>query len=347
MTAPSPENEAQDRAIRRALLVALMVLGALVLTAVALSRSGLDAGRVEALLTRTRPGPLLGAMAIMTGGMTFMALRWRALIPDGRGLPAAGLTAIVCAGLLLNYALPGPVGELAVALLVNRRYGTAVAPALAAGIHSRFIGLAVAGVIAGAVWTFGRMPVPEQYAGLIGFTAIAIGVGATALGVLSARPRLLRAASSRTAGALGTALPGWPGQLMRRADRAVGMVADALGEVGRLGPRAYAEAIVWAICGHLSVATGIWVGSLAMGMDPYPPGVMFTYCAATAGVVALFAVPGGQLGWDAMFWSFFTVTTGVDVADALAVTALVRIQQVMLLLIGGGALTLLGAQRRR
>ncbi|MCB9743167.1 MAG: flippase-like domain-containing protein [Alphaproteobacteria bacterium] len=228
--------DAHTPALRRALLGAVGLLLVMLLTLFALSRSLPEAERLGELAARTDPLSLLAAMAVMTLGMVFMAMRWRALIPGGEGLPALGLTAIVCAGLLLNYALPGPVGELAVAFLVRQRYGLPVAPALAAGIHSRFVGLGVAGVLAGLIWATGSLPVPPDYEGLIGFTAMAIAVGAAGLGLLSARPRLLRAISHHSVGAAARRLPGRIGGALAKLDEAIAQVADSMGQVGRLGP---------------------------------------------------------------------------------------------------------------
>jgi hypothetical protein len=273
----------------------------------------------------------------MTVGLHFLGLRWRALVPGGESLPALGMTAAVAAGMLLNYALPGPVGELAAPLLVQRRYGMPAETTLAASIHARFIGLASAGAIAGVAWALGPLPVPEDYELLVGVAAACIAAGALALGLLSARPQLLRALAGWTIGRI-------PGRIAQGTHGAVVRVADSLGRVGRIGWRAYSRATLWSLAGHASVCTGILVGAWAMGMHPAVAGVIFPYAAATAGVVALFALPGGQLGWDALFCSFFVVTTGVELADALAITLMVRVQQIVLLLLGAASLTLLGGR---
>jgi hypothetical protein len=56
----------------------------------------------------------------------------------------------------------------------------------------------------------------------------------------------------------------------------------------------------------------------------------------------LFAVPGAQVGWDALFIGFFVATTGVGVAEAVLVMAMVRLQQLVLMGLGAVALTTLG-----
>ncbi len=326
-------------ALRRAVTLAVVLLVAIGLGVLALSQSDLGEEHVADLWARTRLLPLLLALLIMSLGLCFMGLRWRSLVPGGEGLPLIGMTGAVASGLLLNYALPGPVGELAAPMLIQRRYGFPAETTLAAGIHARFVGLATAGLFAGFAWALGDLPVPDQYRALVRIAAVAIVAGALALGILSSRPVLLRALSEHSVGRLAGEgmLRGFFGKL----NAAILRVADSLGMVGRIGFRRYGMAVLWSVCGHVAVATGIWFGAGGMGMDPSPFGVVFTYCAATAAVVALFALPGGQLGWDALFCAFFTVTTGVELPDAIAVTVLVRVQQIILLLLGALSLALL------
>lgn len=326
-------------ALRRALMMALALLGVIGLGVLALYQSDLGQDHIEELWARTSWPPLVFALGIMTVGLCFLGLRWRSLVPGGQDLPVLGMTGAVASGMLLNYALPGPVGELAAPLLVQRRYGFPAEKTLAAGIHARFVGLATAGGFAAVAWVAGDMPIPEDYLVLVQLAAVAIVVGAVALGLLSSRPQLLAWLSRMTWGKL-AGLP-MVGGLMAKVDDAVQKVAESLGQVGRIGVKSYGTAIFWSLCGHTAVSTGIWVGALGMGMDPSPFGVVFTYCAATAGVIALFALPGGQLGWDALFCAFFTVTTGVELADAIAVTVLVRVQQILLLLVGAFSLAVM------
>ena len=100
------------------------------------------------------------------------------------------------------------------------------------------------------------------------------------------------------AGGLGQRLPGGLGRALSLLDKGVCRLAEGLGEVGRLGFWPYAQAAVWACLAHLFVFLGIVLACQAMGIEPYLPGILLSYCAATAAVVALIAFPGSQLGWD-------------------------------------------------
>lgn len=326
---PVPPSSLQGSAARKAALSAVGALAALGLLVLAVGHWSPEGAQPAEVLARARVMPMLAALLVMTGGMWFMALRWRALMPGARRASAAALTAIECVGLLLNYALPGPVGEVAIAWMVHRRYGVTVSSALAAGVCSRVIGLSAAGVLALLARSQGDLPIPDDYQGLIGATTALIGLAAAALVGVAAFPSVLL----RVAGRIPTRRP-----LLARLVGALRSLADALRSLRELDARAWSEAVLWAFCGHFSVAGGIALAAYALGLTPPFAGVLYTYCAATAGVVIVFALPGGQVGWDAMFCSFFMVTTATSAGDALAVTLIVRLQQMLLL--GAGALAM-------
>ncbi len=334
------EQPDTSRAVRRGLLMVGVALAAILLSVLALSKTDIAAEEIE-LLWEGANGPLLiTSLLMMTLAMPLLALRWRSLIPGGEKVGVLGLTGIFSAGLLLNYALPGPVGELAGAMLVQRRYGIPAEKALAGGVYARFLGLATAGAMAGIAWLFGDLPVPEEYEVLVGGAAGAIALGAAALGVLAFRPAWLRLISQNINGRLGSLLPGALGRAFTKLDDLVARFALAMGQVGTLGWKPYMMAVFWSMVAHLNVGCSIVLGAHALGLEPSIAGVVFTYCAATAAVVALFALPGGQLGFDAVFATFFTVTTGVDLPGALAMTLVVRVQQMIMLIMGAAALPL-------
>ena len=335
-------------ALKRGLWMALALAAGAGLVVAALSRTELGQEAFADLPGRTDPLLLALSLVVMSTGMLFVALRWRALIPaEHPAPPPIGLTLITCAALLVNYALPGPVGELAAAGLVRYRYGVPASVALAAGLYGRFIGLGIAGLGITVLWLSGLLPVPPETASLVGGVVGLVAFGATAGAAVALRPRWISWISERTAGALAQRLPGRLGVAMGRADAAATSLVEALGQIGQLPRRSWLTAAGWSLSGHTCVATGIWLGAVAIGAEAAWAGVLFTYLASAAAVVAIFAIPGGQLAWDALFFGFLTVTAGVTEADALAITALQRFQQILLLLIGATALAWLIAPRGR
>ena len=325
----------QTRVLRKGLLLALLILTSIALAALALSRSELGADVVADLLGRTRLGPILAALLVMTSAMFLLGARWRSLIPGGEHLPILGLSTLTTTGLLLNVALPGPAGELAVAVLVERRYGVPATAALAGALSGRFVGMASAGLLAAMARLSGELPVPEQYSGLVELASIVIFAASGFLAFVAAKPRILSTLATHTIGRLRG--PGRLGQWMSSAHDAAQAMARDLSAVAALPWTRWMQACGWSLAGHLCVIAGIGLGAWGMGVSFSVWGLVFTYSAATAGIVALFLIPGGQLGWDAMFAAFLHVTAGVPQPDSVAVAVLVRVQQTVLLLIGAAS----------
>ncbi len=301
----------------------LLLLGLVVFAA---ASSDLTKEAVLEIWRRADPRALVLAVVSMTTGICFLAMRWRAMMTEREGVTVLPLTGLFMVGTLLNYALPGPVGEFAAAALAGRRFRIRPEMAFAAGVHARFIGLAMAGVCSAVLFVTTDMPVPDGMNRWIGLATACIAGGAIALGVLSAYPALLREGSARTIGRI---------PALRGLHASVERLATSLQAVGRLGPRRYAWGALWALCGHACVIGGIALAALGLGAHPDPAGLAFTYTVSTAGAVVLFAFPGSQLGWDAMFASLLVATAGLSLPDALAITLLVRVQQLFTVLLGG------------
>ncbi len=298
----------------------------------AVAQSDVGAAALAGLLEDARPAPLVGAIGCMSSGMLFLALRWRALMPaqvrEGvRVLPLAG---ILFVGTLLNYALPGPAGEFVAAAIAGRRFGMTAEVALAASMHGRFIGLAMAGVVAGALYLGAAMPVPEDLRPWVGLATLGVTALSLSLAWVSARPGLLRRIAEATTGRV---------RWLARVHAPVARLADALGAGGTLGVGAWARAAGWALTGHALVILGTGLAAMAFGGAPDPAGLAFTYAMATAGAIVLFAFPGSQVGWDASFTSLLVTTAGLTLPQALATAMVVRVQQ--LVVVGVGALALL------
>ena len=322
--------------IRKGLLSAAVGVLLVALALVAVSRTEVGTDAVNDLMHRARLAPLLLALGFMSCAFFFMSLRWRALMPPGHSPPAAGLTAIICSGLLLNYAVPGPFGEVGAAWFAHKRYGVPMAPALASGVTARIVGLITAAVLAAVVWAFSDLPVPEGYEQVVGIAAVLTGVGGLTLAWLAARPMWWKALTRRLLAPLHG--KGALGRFTRKLESTVDQLADALAEVATRGWAAYTRAAGWALAGHLVVTVGIGIAAWSLGTTASPAGVVFTYATTTAGAVALFALPGSQVGWDAMFFTLLVATAGLSAPDAVAMALAVRLQQLIIMGVGAVAL---------
>ena len=324
------------RALAQGLLSSAAGLGAVALALVVVSRTVSGEASLGELWARAEAGPILVGSLAMSAAFFFMGLRWRALMPPGHRPPASGLTVLLLAGLLLNYALPGPMGDIAAAWFANRRYGVPLADSLASGVAARLLGLITAALLALGVWMVADLPVPEGYDRWVGAAALLLGAGGVALGVAAAFPRPWRALSERILSVLAR-IPRLEPHA-RRANAAVLQLTEALAAVATRGPGPYLRAASWAIMGHLTVTAGIALTCGAFGAHADPAGLVFTYTLSTAGAVLMFAFPGSQLSWDAGFTALLVGACGLALTDALAVATVVRLQQVVLQALGGAAL---------
>ena len=327
--------------VRRGLFGALGGLVILALLAIALQRTLGDPDELRKLWNHTETRGLVFAMLTMSVGMLFMALRWRALFPQGveNRPPLLGLMGVLCTGLMLNIALPGPVGELAAAAMVQQRYGVQATQALAAAVHARFIGLGTAGLLAGACWFFGGLVLAEHTRSFLGMVAGAIILLALGLWLISMHPRWIERLAQVTLTPLKRIAR--ITDFVTRVEATVSHFATALHTLGRPDTR-HLQATVWSCGGHICVGLGVYLGALALGQSPQVTAIYFVYATVTAGSFLLFALPGGQLGWDAGFFGLLVSVAGLSVEAAAALTLLVRLQQTAILVLGAGVLALWG-----
>jgi uncharacterized protein (TIRG00374 family) len=319
--------------VKRGLKRAIGGLLILSLLAIATVRLLGDPDKVRALWQKTDLGGLVFATLVISCAVFFMALRWRALFSkaDAERAPLLGLSAVLCTGLLLNIALPGPVGELAAAAMVQQRYGVAASSALAATVLARFIGLGTAALVAGLCWWQGDLTLSPHTQTSMGVILVVILAGALTLWVMALRPDWMGRISTHVLGRFQR----WP-RLAQPASKLSALTnhfATALSDLGRPDAR-HLIATFWSIMGHLCVGAGVWCGALALGQSPSLVSIYFVYATVTAGSVVLFALPGGQLGWDAALFTLFVAVAGLPPEAAAMLTLLVRTQQSAVLCTG-------------
>ena len=127
-----------------------IVVSIVLVVAVFIALEQSDHAKLYDTLSQAEPTYLLLSFLSMSLAFLGMGLRWRALMPCSP--PALPLSGIVCAGLLLNYATPGPLGELAAAYFASQRYPLSLSQALASGIIARVVGLISAALIGALIW---------------------------------------------------------------------------------------------------------------------------------------------------------------------------------------------------
>ncbi len=94
------------RVVPRGLLVAAGWLVIFLLLSAALLHGMVDLSALRGIATEARLGPLAASFLLLFGGLVFMGLRWRALMPRPERVGRAGMVGICASGQLLNMAVP-------------------------------------------------------------------------------------------------------------------------------------------------------------------------------------------------------------------------------------------------
>ena len=287
-------------------------------------------------LGEARLAPLLGATALFGVAILVVGLRWRVLLPV-RGVSGVLLAAVAGVGQLLGLALPGPVGELAAAAMVQRRWGVPGPVALASSLHARVSGLVGGLLVALAMLAPGWLSLPEGGTAVLvaGGGGVALLVGA--LAVLALWPGLL----------LDRAMPRWLEALRGKAGvgRLVGTVWDlgfefitSASKLGRGSGFGHLAALGWSVALHALIGLGIWLLALGIGAEADLAGVVFTQGAISAGAILLFVLPGQVVGVDAALIGLLVTAGGMDLGAAALVTGGSRMIQTLLLALGPAVL---------
>jgi len=327
---------------RRGLLLVVVYALAVVLGAAGVARLVGGRSAIPDLLGHARPATVFLGVAIMSVSTLLVGVRWRCLLPEPARSTASvwPLTAIQCTGTLFGYALPGPTGDLAAAVMVARRYGLRLSDALVAGLVLRIVGLGVAGVVAAVAWLALDLTLPGVWrrafavavAGMVGIA------GGVALAALFPGPfRRAVAALARQAGR------GPGARLAARLAGAANAVLDALDATARRGARPLVEASLWTAAGHCVAPLGLCVAGLGLGIPADWVGVCFANNFTIVAALAFYVLPGGPVGWDVLYGTILSQATSLGVVDAAALVAVGRLQ--LTLLVVAGTLALLGLGR--
>lgn len=317
----------------------VVLLASLAWAAAALDR---DAPDLRILLGRARPGPMALATASLLASIGFMALRWRSLLrpgPEGRPGPAR-LWQVLSGGQLLAHIVPGPVAELSQAAFVGRRWRLPVGEVRGAALQGRVIGMVTAAAIGAGAALGLPAAVRAEHAAMIALSAAGTLAVAAVLAGLSLRPEPWSAATRGGLAALAARLRsrGWPGAgILERVVQGIEPFARGLGQApggwrGRLG------AVGWAMPCHATVVLAIAANCHALGAHPSGAGIAFSYGVVTAAAIAVFLMPGFELGWDAMAAGLLATAGGITLPEALVATALLRVERLGVLAFGALAL---------
>ncbi len=263
------------------------------------------AARLETL----HPGWLAAAVAAWTASLACQAGRWRALMASGRR-PGLGTLSLALWGTnAMHLALPGPAAELAAALFVSRRSGVSVGAAVASAVLSRLLALGVLGAGILALWPFMGLDLAGSTGLWLAAAAACLGALGVCAGTVTFAPLAVLRLVGRMAGALGP-------RLASKVERGLTWWAACFGEVGRLPPRRWLEAVGWSLANIGTLTIASWLGYRATGADIDVLTTLFVHGLLSVATLAMLVLPAGAGALDALCAASLVTLGGVPLESA-------------------------------
>lgn len=251
----------------------------------------------------------------MVGTMWILGLRWRVLLSDTTA-PRSFFGASLSAGLLINYALPGPMGEIMGGWLLKREDNTPIITGLTASTLARLIGLFTAAIGSIMLWWWVDIELSIAKTAL---QILILGIGCGGLLLI----------------ALGVQAERIAARVQDRDDyHPLKLVSRSLLQIRRLSIRQLGQALLFSALGHGTAFVGVWVSLIAIGGSPTPVDIAFVYLVGTCCGTVAFLFPGSQFTWDAIFIGLLMSAAGYDLGSATVATGVLRVEQIVMMLFG-------------
>jgi uncharacterized membrane protein YbhN (UPF0104 family) len=279
------------------------------------------------VLLQLKPSFLLASVLAFVLGNLLCGHRFLALLPTKitrrPGPWAAG--SLFFGASVFSLLLPGPVGELAAAAGLSRRYGIDGASALATAVHARFVGLASAAVLALVVLPF--VVVDTGLGQVLWLSAVVIGLGGAGLGVISARPGWLSWLGIKLT-APATGVWGWLLSKIR-------VFARALSHVGQASLRTWLIVFLWSVLMQLVQMLALILVATALDLSPALPGVALAQGTGSLAILVGIFMPGGLGTFELAFVSSMVGPGMLDVAAAGVLVVGMRVVHLLGLAVAG------------
>lgn len=310
---PAPPPLPTARAMLRRLAAGAAILAAAAWLAGRLSH---DAREAFTRLADLEVAPLAAAVVLWISSQAFHGCRWRGLVPGGGSVPIPRAAAWGVGMNMIGYAVPGPLGELAVAYAARQSAGIPLRAGFAASIYGRVVALACLGATFAAllprVVTAAGLPPPLRVL-LVPVACIAV------LCALMLRwPRLPIGAARRALGALPHA------RARARLLALLGEFDEGVAALGSAGPGPWAQAVLWSLLGLLAQAAAVSLAWRATGIAVPPDLLLFTHVSVSLAALAAFVLPAGLGATDAVMVALLASLAGLPLGSAVAADLVIR-----------------------
>ena len=324
----------QSRVYRRTLLAVLIGIIILVLLGVGVGFAVIQLTeetdfRFSEVWQQAEIGWIALATLCVLLGTASHGPRMRPLLPSTHGeIPRlTDLGSLYLGASVLNLSFPGPAGEVAAGVVLQRTHKIPATLVIASSLHARFVALLVAAIVTLASLPF--VTIPEALQIYVYLGAGVLGVGGFILGLLSFYPHQLRRLSAflfgRKVNPEGNGLT----KLLSKVDGQVQSFAEALALVPKQGLGAYLNAAAWSLASLCVSFLAILCAAQAFGLQPEPLGTFMTLCLTLIAAVALIIVPGGLGSFDLVLVTSLNASAGASWTEACLILWGVRLAQVL------------------
>lgn len=256
------------------------------------------------------------SVALFVFGNLLVGHRFMALYPE-RKKPLPGpftVGSLFFSGNVFTLLLPGPVGELAAIAILRRRYGLPMRDSFAVTVHTRFVGLFSAAVVAAVALPFVN---PEGLLGQVLLTcALVLTVGGLGLGMLGAQPAWLRRFGNWVLSVMDHNGPGPVRWVVGRTGAQIRLFAESLTRVWHGPFSSWLKVVMWSF-----VIQGVHLASLvaatqALSVEPAWPGLLLAQGMGSLTILIVFLVPGGLGAYELAVISSLSGPGALPLIDA-------------------------------
>ena len=260
----------------------------------------------------------------MLVSMLALGWRWKVLLPQTpTSVSGLFLGSSLAGGLLINYALPGPMGEVAAAWLWSQKSKGTLVEGLSTAAIARLFGLFTAATGSILLWPW--IQVEWEYANwLLNALLIGITLGGIFLWMIFTLPDAVAAVLQH--------------RISNPSSKILGLLLQfttAFSNLQKQPKSLFFKAIFFSVLGHFAAFLGVYCSILALYPNSAILEIAFTYLVGTCCGALAFLFPGSQLPWDGIFAALLISTAQFDISIATQAVLLLRIEQLAMMLVGG------------
>jgi hypothetical protein len=294
-----------------------------------------------AFFQHVNPRWMTAAVGLFVFGNLLVGHRFMALYPRDRvGVPGPfQVGSIFFSGNVFTLLLPGPVGELAAIAVLKQRFHMPMSDTFMVAVHTRFVGLFSAAVVAAVALPFVR---PEGVLGqVLVLGGIIMTVGGVAFGLLAARPAWMRQFGLWVLSLMEPNAKGPLGWLFRRTGSHVRMFAESLTRIWHVSLWRWTQVVLWSFVIQLVHFGALVCAIYAIDIHPHWSGLVLSQGIGSLTVLLAFVIPGGLGAYDLALIASLNGPGGLAIVDAGMAALCFRVLQLLGLLCAGISFLLL------